>query len=93
MSEKDDNNQPITKGDLQLLNYKIEVMSSKIEELTRELKNSDERYVLRRDFEQFKKEEFWPLKKILGKVNWLIISTVILALLALVVVGANKLAG
>lgn len=91
MSEQDD--QPITKADLQLLNYKIEVMSSKIEELTRELKNSDDRYVLRRDFEQFKKEEFFPIKKILGKVNWLIISTVILALLALVVVGANRLAG
>ena len=91
MPEEDD--QPITKGDVKLLMYQLDELRQEVKALRLEMKNSDDRYVLRRDFEQFKREEFFPIKKILGKVNWLIISTVILALLALVIVGANRLAG
>ena len=49
-------------------------------------------YLTKETFNTFKSQEFDPIKKILFKVNWLVISTVVIALLSLIIVGASKLA-
>lgn len=81
---------PITKGDLKLLNYRLQEMKNGIDSISRQIREDDTKFLKKETFDTFKTEEFKPIKDILGRLNWLVLSTVILALLALVIVGATR---
>ena len=90
MPEQDD--QPITKGDLKLINYQLSELKTGIESIQKQMRDDAAIYLTKETFNTFKSQEFDPIKKILFKVNWLVISTVVIALLSLIIVGASKLA-